>query len=161
MTDHDLIASLSDRNIIAATLFGEARGESSEGRIAVANVLSNRASRQRGRKGPWSKALRDVCLQPAQFSCWSSHGGSANYQTTVDAARMLSRQELVGPQMRDCLAIADALIAKGLPSLVGKATHYYSPQAMTKHGNVSEIPKWAQGLTPVAEIGAHLFFELA
>jgi N-acetylmuramoyl-L-alanine amidase len=155
VTDTDLIASLSDRNVIALTLYGEARGETNEGRIAVANVLANRANK---RKGPWSAALRDVCLQPAQFSCWSSHGGNGNYQTLMAAARILSRQELVGPVMRDCLAIADALIAKGLPSLVRGATHYYAPASMKP---VGAEPKWARGYEPVAVIGSHRFYEVA
>jgi N-acetylmuramoyl-L-alanine amidase len=155
MTDLDLIASLSDRNVIACTLFGEARGESPQGRIAVANVIGNRA---KGRKGPWSAALRAVCLQPYQFSCWTPAGGKGNYQTVIAAARHLSRQELVGPLMRDCLAIADALIAKGLPSLVGNATHYYSPAAMIPKDSV---PKWARGVEPVAEIGGSKFYEVA
>lgn len=155
MTDLDLIASLSDRDVIACTLFGEAQDQGSKGRIAVANVIGNRA---KSHKGPWSAALRAVCLQPFQFSCWSPVGGQGNYQSVLAVARHLHRQDLLGPIMRDCVAIADALIAKGLPSLVRNATHYYSPNAMVPKGSV---PKWARDVEPVAQIEDHLFYEVA
>ena len=42
MTLDPLFATLDDAQVIALTLYGEARGEGVEGRIAVANVIRNR-----------------------------------------------------------------------------------------------------------------------
>ncbi|HSO43463.1 MAG TPA: cell wall hydrolase, partial [Rhodospirillales bacterium] len=51
---------------LAATIWGEARGESEEGKLAVASVIANRATRP----GWWGRDIRSVCLATAQFSCW-------------------------------------------------------------------------------------------
>ena len=66
MTDHDL-------DILARTLYGEARGEYGTSGpaafIAIGNVIMNRF--QRG--GPYGKTITEVCLKARQFSCWNSN----------------------------------------------------------------------------------------
>lgn len=54
-----------DDLIVAATLWGEARGEGEKGMIAVANVIRNRAE---------SKGItpKEVVLKPKQFSVWNA-----------------------------------------------------------------------------------------
>src|SRR5512134_3045692 len=53
-----------DLSVMARTVYGEARGEPHEGRLAVAHVILNRA-----RAGGWFGAgVSEVCLQ---FSCWN------------------------------------------------------------------------------------------
>lgn len=56
-----------DIDILARTIYGEARGEPWEGKIAVAWVVRNRAERG----GWWGDTIREVCLKPWQFSCWN------------------------------------------------------------------------------------------
>jgi spore germination cell wall hydrolase CwlJ-like protein len=52
--------------VAARTIYGEARGESPQGRIAVAHVIRNRIhARHRGR------TVAAVCLANKQFSCWN------------------------------------------------------------------------------------------
>lgn len=53
-----------DDLIVAATLWGEARGEGVEGMKAVANVIRNRADSLK-------KSPKDVVLQKKQFSIWN------------------------------------------------------------------------------------------
>jgi len=53
-----------DDLIVAATLWGEARGEGIEGMKAVANVIRNRADSLK-------KSPKDVVLQKKQFSIWN------------------------------------------------------------------------------------------
>jgi len=53
-----------DDLIVAATIWGEARGEGSEGMKAVANVIRNRADSLK-------KSPKDVVLQKKQFSIWN------------------------------------------------------------------------------------------
>ena len=57
----------SDLNIMAKTIWGEARGEPYNGQVAVAWVIRNRAER-----GGWfGNTIREVCLKDQQFSCWN------------------------------------------------------------------------------------------
>ena len=55
---------LTDAEVVAATISGEARGEGLVGMTAVADVIINRVN---------ASALTptEVCLKPHQFSCWS------------------------------------------------------------------------------------------
>lgn len=64
MTNLELVKDFTDSEILFLTLVGEARGEPIQGQIAVANVIANRA-KERG------LSIREVCLQPKQFSCWN------------------------------------------------------------------------------------------
>ena len=53
----------SDLMIMAKTIWGEARGESHNGQVAVAWVIRNRAERG----GWWGNTIREVCLKDQQF----------------------------------------------------------------------------------------------
>lgn len=152
MTDHELIASLSECNVVALTLYGEARGEAIEGRIAVANVIRNRV--KAGRAG-FGLTSRDVCLKAWQFSCWLPQGGADNYATVLEAARTLTRPPdlVTGPILTECVWIAEGLLAWRFGDTVKGATHY-----VTSALYASRKPAWAVGLTPVASIHSHLFF---
>jgi spore germination cell wall hydrolase CwlJ-like protein len=58
---------------VAMTIFAEAKGESLQGKRAVASVIWNRAGDAvTSHRYGWSKALNRVCRAPA-FSCWA-HG---------------------------------------------------------------------------------------
>ena len=54
----------TDVDIIAKTLYGEARGEGYDGMLAVATVIYNRAKHDKD-------LFVKVCLKPKQFSCWN------------------------------------------------------------------------------------------
>lgn len=151
---HDLIAALPESAIVAITIWAEARAEAIEGRIAVANVIRNRVQAKRR---AWGTTYRDICLAPWQFSCWTPKGGAVNYARVMDTVRLLtdagSRKR--SPVLVECLWIADGLIDAKFGDNVHAATHYYSPAAMHMPG---AVPKWADGLEPVAVIGAHRFY---
>jgi len=57
---------MSELITMAKTVWGEARGESVKGQIAVAWVIKNRADNPRW----WGKTIEEVCLKKYQFSCW-------------------------------------------------------------------------------------------
>ncbi|MFN2581804.1 MAG: cell wall hydrolase [Candidatus Dormibacteria bacterium] len=147
MTDHDLIAHASDREIVAVTLFGEARGQSAALRLGIGNVIRNRAHLRR-------QPARTVCLAPKQFSCWLAI--DPNYAVVLDALRHLSTGGHLGPVMRECLRLADGLLAETLRTNVGLSTHYYSPAAMVPR---DRVPTWAQGRMPVTVIDGTRFYE--
>lgn len=53
---------------MTATMWGEARGEGTDGMIAVGNVILNRLA-----SGRWGKKVKGVVRHPEQFSCWNSN----------------------------------------------------------------------------------------
>lgn len=56
-----------DLTLLALLVWGEARGESDEGKSAVAHVVMNRWRRQ----GFYGNTIRDVIVKPWQFSCFN------------------------------------------------------------------------------------------
>ena len=151
MTDLELRETLTEPQVLALTLYGEARGEPIEGRVAVGCVIRNRVE-----SGRWGGSYRHVCLQKWQFSCWIPEGGITNYETVMSAARMLLRGRVL-PVLSECLWIADGLISGALLDRVRGANHYYNPKAMKP---VGRIPGWAKGKTAHVTVGEHLFFTL-
>ena len=66
--DNEQLLKLSDLDILALTVYGEARNQPIEGQVAVANVILNRLeSRQ------WGSDIKSVCLARKQFSCWNEN----------------------------------------------------------------------------------------
>lgn len=146
------IASLTDPQIVAVTLYGEARGEPIEGQIAVGCVLRNRYH-----TGRWGSSYAKVCLAPWQFSCWQPEGGRANYDEVLALARELATATVVPENalFRQCAWIAHGIIGEWICDTVRDATHYYAPDAMVPAG---AVPKWAANKRPAVTIGRHLFF---
>ena len=154
MTDLEVVALLTPRQVVALTLYGEGRGEPIEGRIAIANVIRNRVKAQRAAYG---FDYRAVCLKAWQFSCWLPQGGRDNYETVVRIARQwIAKEPPLGARMvNECAWIADGLLADAFLDTVRSATHYYNPDGMVPRG---AEPKWAVGLMPVALVGSHRFY---
>lgn len=127
-------------DVLARTLWGEARGEGYSGMQAVANVIMNRVKR-----GGWyGLTPAEVCKKPYQFSCWLK--SDPNYQklTTVTTSDRLFKQ---------AVDIATAAVNGTLPDITGGATEYHT-KAIT--------PKWDYSkLTKTASIGQHVFYKSA
>jgi len=149
---NDLVAALTDPQILTITLFGETRGEPIEGQIAVGCVIRNRVH-----SGRWGGSYAKVCLAPWQFSSWLPQGGRANYELVMETARQMatSTQLPDDPLLRQCAWVSQGIIGAWIIDTVKDATHYYAPAAMAPKG---AVPKWAVGRTPVVSKGQHLFF---
>jgi N-acetylmuramoyl-L-alanine amidase len=149
VTDAELIGVLSPLDALALTIYGEARSERVEGRVAVACVVRNRLKTRR-----YGTDAKAVCLMPRQFSCWLQHDDAhkRNFSNLIFAARAL-RSDLPGPAMRECVWIAGGVLDDALEDITRNATHY-----ITRSLWESKPPRWALGLTPVIGIGAHVFF---
>ena len=135
-------ADMPDVEILARTLYGEARGEKISGKEAVANVVLNRVAKARARGGRywWGTNVRDVCLKKWQFSCWN----------TDDPNReKLLRVTSKNRTYQSCLRIARRAIAGTLKDQTSGATHYHNNRA---------FPPWARGRMYVCEIGNHQFY---
>jgi N-acetylmuramoyl-L-alanine amidase len=149
MTDTDLIQSLSPLEVVAATIYGEARGERIEGRVAVGCVIRNRVKARR-----YGKDYPAVCLAPYQFSCWLHHDKAhqENFETLMLACRQLKRDELT-PLLRECVWVAGGILDDDILDSTRASTHYITRALWESHP-----PKWAVGLTPVIGIDRHVFF---
>lgn len=128
-----------DRNIIARTLWGEARGEGEYGMQAVANVIKNRLSS--GVRW-WGHSLRTVCLARYQFSCWN--------------AKDPNRPKLMAvteddPQFRIAIRLADQTLAGSLPDIVNGADSYVDSRMPDK-------PNWCRCRDPACIQGHHWFY---
>lgn len=127
MTEHDW-------EIFAKTLFGECRGESREGQVAVACVIFNRF---KSKKWFSAKTIAGVCQKPWQFSCWNSNDPNAQKIANLSYAQYMPFFDII-----KCAEQGD---------ITNGATHYCTKQ-------VVKNTKWAEGKTPCLEIGNHLFF---
>ncbi len=146
----DLVA-LTDPQILCLTLYGEARGESVTGQIAVGCVIRNRVE-----TGRWGSTYAKACLAPWQFSCWRMEGGRENYELVQEAAQTMLRGTLPDDvSLRQCAWVSHGIIGRWLQDIVKDATHYYSPDAMSPKGTV---PTWAVNQSPVVTYGRHMFF---
>lgn len=130
-------------DVLARTLWGEARGEGGEGMEAVASVILNRVAVSQKRGGYWwGNDVISVCQKPYQFSCWNR--SDANYRKLLD----VTDKDI---HFATALRIARRALAGALPDNTGKATHYHER---------SITPYWAKGEVPTRSIGRHVFFKL-
>lgn len=137
----ELLAQANDDTyVVALTIFAEARGETTEGRLAVASVIWNRAH---GHKD----MLAEVCIMNKQFSCWNGKAGEKLLKL-----RESDLKQKEAAIFRECLKTAKNMVeGKFVPS-VKLATHYHA---------TSVNPNWAGKLAKVAIIGKHIFYAKA
>ncbi|MFN4231351.1 cell wall hydrolase [Parvibaculum sp.] len=141
-----------EKDWLARTIWGEARGESAAGKRAVAAVIMNRVASRRYPNSvqgvvtqhTYVKALgRDIY----QFSMWDplDHNSAlARSVTDRDA------------QFRTCLEIAEEALSGRLSDPTGGATMYYAPAAMYPPG---ATPRWDfSKLRYTGQIGGHRFY---
>lgn len=140
--------TVRDHDVLARTLWAEARGELRGGRVAVGCVIRNRVNLDlHGDNKPdwWGEGYAGVCLVPSQFSCWNAND--------PNRAKLLAVTDS-DPVFAECEAIARHIIAGRLPDVTLGATHY--------HNASLDYPKgWGKPEhRPIIQIGRHLFYNL-
>ena len=124
-------APLSDEaNCIAVAVYHEARGESLEGQLAVAQVIKNRAM-----SGKYPSDWCGVVKQPWQFS-FVRHGQFPSVDVNSEA-------------WRKAVGITRLAVANAVPSVPKDCLWY--------HANYV-APRWSNNLQRVEQIGAHIFY---
>lgn len=126
--------------MVARTVFGESRGESAIGKVAVASVIRNRARNPRW----WGTNLREVCLSPFQFSVWNRH--DENYVETVSVPASNHR-------FKETVDLVSAVMRGAAKDPTNNCDHYCRT-------DVAYRTFWAKDLTPVVIIGNHSFYRL-
>lgn len=127
-----------DLDVMARTLWGEARGESLEGKIGVAWVIKNRADKPSW----WGKDITGVCKAPWQFSCWLPND--------PNRAKLLA-VKTTDEMFRECLFIVAGVLSGNIPDPTKGANHYHAK---------SIKPNWANGVEPTARLHNHVFYRL-
>lgn len=142
-TDKDFYQEL-EIDVLARTIFGEARGEPQEGLEAVACVVMNRVkvAKAKGGKYWWGNDIISVCQKPYQFSCWNKSDPS--YQRLINVTDK-------NIHFATALRIARRAVYGVLADNAYGATHYHADYVS---------PFWAVGEKPVKIIGRHIFYKL-
>jgi len=124
--------------ILARTIYGEARGEPREAQEGVAAVVLNRVCHP---ATWWGRDVLSVCLWPYQFSCWNT--GDPNRATIL---RARSNDEA----FRQCQAVAAKALYGQVEDRTGGATHYHTAGIT--------LPDWAGSMEQSAELGRLVFY---
>jgi hypothetical protein len=129
---------MNDLEVLARTLWGESEVDDLEDARAIAHVAVNRAAMPN-----WPDTVREVCLQPMQFSCWNSNNPRRGAMMVADRKN---------PWFRDCWKVAETVLS-GDDDPTKRSTHYHATYVK---------PRWAKGKTPVYQSPwgkyNHLFF---
>ena len=130
-------------DVLARTIYGEARGEGERGMAAVANVIINRVNHAKKCGGFWwGNDVFAVCQKPYQFSCWNKN--DPNRETILNVTD--NNSDFV-----HALVIAERAVLGLLPDTTMGADHYHTRGVK---------PSWSHGVQPCAIIGRHVFFRL-
>ena len=129
MTDEDVLT-------LARTVWGEARGESEEGKKAVIHTVFNRFNSGRWYAG---KTIATTCRKCWQYSCWNKNYPNREKMDALTYIELELNLNLIKE-------------AETEDDFTGGATHYYNPKVCAR-------PKWVEGMKPCYICGHHLFFK--
>jgi spore germination cell wall hydrolase CwlJ-like protein len=132
-----------DRDVLARTIWGEARGEGMAGMIAVGWAIRNRVN-DGNDKSWWGEGYAGVCQAPYQFSCWNKNDPNYPY---LSGAKPIPKSEFA-----KCQAASIAVIDGTMADPTGGATHYYA-------ATMPRPPGWTGAATKTTVIGQHIFFK--
>jgi N-acetylmuramoyl-L-alanine amidase len=143
-----MIDLTSDLQVLAATVYGEARGDGRLGQEAVACVVTNRVALRHvtDRKQFGDGTVRGCCLVPEQFSCWNR--GDPNRAKLFALDFVTAEASLSG-----CIAVAAQALAGALADPTHGATFY-------KVSTLAWPREWGAETPPLATIGRQSFYRL-
>jgi len=126
--------ALDDNNVVIATLVGEASVDGTEGMTAVFSIIRNRAYHK-------GMSMKDICLEPKQFSMWNGKG-SAEISAFIEKSK--SAPGGLWPQ-------AERIVNSSPGDTTGGSTHYFT--GSTPYWATSKNPCWIYR----TDIGSHKF----
>lgn len=142
------IDALTDAQIVALVLYGEARSEPVQGIVAVGSVIRNRVRKPAW----WGRDFKGVCLADHQFSCLNPIGGAGNYKKVVAfAEKLANKTQIINAQERQCVWIALGIVGDYVIDPTKASTHYHTR-------NLVPRPAWTKGEAPAVQISNHVFY---
>lgn len=145
---------IKDQDILARTIWGEARGQGFAGMQAVASVVLNRFKASQvstARANQFGRSISDICQKPYQFSVWNKND--------PNRAKLLSVDESDKNFVR-AITIASRAMHGDLPDNTGGADHYLNVSVTMKLRG-GTLPSWADLKQKTVTIGDHTFLNLA
>lgn len=136
-------ASSGDIDILARTLWGEARGESQAGMEACAWTIRNRVFDGKNNSW-WGEGYAGVCQKPWQFSCWNANDPNSPY--------LRGAKPIPAGEYKKAHAVAMAVVKGSVPDPTNGATHYYAT-------TMPKPPAWAAKAKQTLKLGHHVFFK--
>lgn len=130
--------------VMASTILAEAGGEGHAGQLAVGSVIMERAVDKR-----WPDTPGEVCLQRAQFSCWSDE--------KLRLHMLWPKKYATEDQWTSCFRAAIEAYFSLKPAFTGGANHYLNTETCEKAGG---LPSWFDKSKVTATFGRHTFLRL-
>lgn len=141
------VVSPKEIRCLATMIYGEARGETARGKVAVAYTAVNRAAKT---------TVCNVILAPWQYSAFNdnnllravalNHSLEPSQKNPIDRASWF-----------ESLNIAHLVLHRAVPDPTGGASHYIADKVMKI--KKYRYPKWSKQYTQVAVIDNHRFFK--
>ena len=130
--------------LIAKTIWGEGRGESYEGKVAIGNVILNRYKISKATKKSdwWGNTIEQIILHPYQFSCHNH-----NDPNKAKIAKLTTDDY----HYRESLKIARGILSGAIKDNTRGATHYFAYKVVR--------PRWASSMKKTKRIGNHDFYK--
>jgi spore germination cell wall hydrolase CwlJ-like protein len=125
-------------------MWGEARNQGEIGMRAVGHVIANR--RQAKTHGTY---VTETVSAAWQFSCWNKNDPNRALMLAIDD---LPQGSAAHRQWLAAKRIAAEVLAGRSADPTGGALFYHTTAVQ---------PAWSRGVTPVTQIGDHLFFRTA
>jgi spore germination cell wall hydrolase CwlJ-like protein len=131
-TELPILLSEGEKDLIARTIWGEARNQSFQGKVAIAEVILTRMR-------ALGCSAEKVIKAKKQFSCWNPRDPNR---------RKMLRLKKDSSGYLNAMKALEAALA-GSDSKARGASHYHTNKVK---------PKWANGQKAVASIGHHRFY---
>lgn len=124
--------------LMAATVWAEARSDGAAGMLSVAWVIVNRTKQP----DKFAASVGKVVRQPYQFSVWLPGDANRSRLATVDES---------DPHYLLSLWACLAALTGSQPDITGGAVHFI-------HAGMNPRPRWTLGLRQTVRVGSHIFF---
>lgn len=142
---------LSDAQVMAMTIWGEARGEPRDGKIAVGSVILERVEHRK-----WDgQTIKEVCFWPYQFSCYLD--ADPNAHRLMSIAADFGRAAKGDGSLSECFDIAQGLLDGTVhrdPDIARTHACQYLASWCKKTMSVS----WWKDFKFVKRVGGHEFY---
>lgn len=141
--DNKIFEAISDLELLALCVYGEARNQGLDGMLAVASVIVNRANNPCW----WGSDIKGVILKAYQFSCLNEKDPNRKMLESIalDFKGGLERFA----SLKSCYWVAKGIIEGFLTGNIKGATHYHT-KAIS--------PEWKEKMSLVKQVGDHLFY---